>query len=375
MLNITLGMNDLYLTILVLAAFVIAYFINRGSKKVKNTTKSKTIITNSMSSVVKNQNNITIESLSVSSLIAFLIAFAHQTRRFEKVKPQTEEELVEIMVFYLFAVDLELFGKYSNTEKLTTYREELYSQFLIYIKIAIPDIDTSSLSKKISDRFSFYASSYNKMMKPNGNSAQMTLDLRETIPRVGRDLWLGLTIYNEFMDIFLNVDDFLKNGIPKEIFRDTLEKPGIKEQTKWYNMLPSHLKHIKDINRLEYFRVSHSIDNETFSNIIASSPWATKKTQYDVYEKIKSNNPEASEKDNLKMLLRTRLKNPEVEKVFGVQYTDNDVEEMSKKISCVDDVVKIAIDIGLKYEPPDDTGLIKKIYDLLDEMDSDTPQN
>lgn len=204
----------------------IAYGLNWMSKHTnkQNVTVCRNTTTNIRSRQGGSAALISVESLPASQLVLLLVTYALAGKRFEKMDRNNTEEYIEVLIFYVFAIDLELFGRFSRTNLLTQYRDEMYTLVVNIVKKIAPAMEPRVFLKQMDDRFSFYAQSYNKMMRPGGNSAQMSLDLRMTIPRVGSDLFLGVAVYGEFMDILLHVNSFLKDGIPKDVVIDVLER-------------------------------------------------------------------------------------------------------------------------------------------------------
>ena len=111
----------------------------------------------------------------------------------------------------------------------------------------------------------------------------------------------------------------------------------------WLEQLPSNLRPDENkVEELERLR-SHAIcrifplPNDMFAEIILSSRWATRRVQENVYMMAKEKMPDASEKELLKTVLRSRLfpQNP-----AGLEMTEEEIDKEMRNINSLNDLIQ-----------------------------------
>jgi hypothetical protein len=131
---------------------------------------------------------------------------------------------------------------------------------------------------------------------------------------------------------------------------------------KWVKMLPSYLRpDEKRIRELENLRVKAEIPHESLTMRVMSSPLTTRKVQRINLTALKGLNPQASEKELLKMLLISRIQTPP-----QIEITEQEIDNAMENIHSFDDMCDYIIKLEEK-EPsfPDPFGLGKKIDEIL----------
>ena len=109
----------------------------------------------------------------------------------------------------------------------------------------------------------------------------------------------------------------------------------------WLEQVPPNLRpNDKKVNELEKLR-SHAIfhilpvPNDMFANMVLSSRWATRKVQENVYMDAKEKMPNASEKELLEEVFRSRVfpQNP-----MGLKITEQEINGEMRNIQCLRDL-------------------------------------
>ncbi len=111
----------------------------------------------------------------------------------------------------------------------------------------------------------------------------------------------------------------------------------------WLEQLPQHLRpdddKIEEMEKLRRHAVCFlfGLPNDSFAAIILSSPWATRKVQEHTYKMAKEQMPNASEKEILEALFRSRLypQNP-----AGLHIAEHEVEHILRDIDTLDDLIR-----------------------------------
>jgi hypothetical protein len=122
-----------------------------------------------------------------------------------------------------------------------------------------------------------------------------------------------------------------------------------KSEPIWLSLLPCHLRpDNKNISKLEELRLKFNIPHKLLAMRIMSSSSTIRKTQMHSYRKHKSLNPEASEKELLKMVFRERLQTPP-----AIEMSEKKIDETMKKINSIEDLCNVVIAL----EEQEDNGL------------------
>jgi hypothetical protein len=139
-------------------------------------------------------------------------------------------------------------------------------------------------------------------------------------------------------------------------------------EISWLEQLPSNLRpDIDKVKKLENLRFHYHIPNDIFIGIITSSPEITRRVQGNVYKMAKEKMPNASEKEVLKAVFRTRVfpQNP-----AGLKLTEEEICKVIQNINSLNDLVEYFIQKD-KEEPRfqrDILGIGKKIADKIDSI-------
>ena len=111
----------------------------------------------------------------------------------------------------------------------------------------------------------------------------------------------------------------------------------------WLEQLPINLRpdenKVEELERLRSHAVCYifSLPNDMFIEIILSSRWATRQVQENVYNMAKEKMPDASEKELLEAVFRSRLfpQNP-----AGLEMTKEEFEKEMQNINSLNDLIQ-----------------------------------
>ena len=109
----------------------------------------------------------------------------------------------------------------------------------------------------------------------------------------------------------------------------------------WLKQLPSNLRPKDDkVEKLENLRSHYLLPNEIFIGIILSSPAITRQVQKNVYELAKEKMPNASEKELLEAVFRSRIfpQNP-----AGLKMTEEEIQKEIENINSLNDLIEFFI--------------------------------
>lgn len=112
-------------------------------------------------------------------------------------------------------------------------------------------------------------------------------------------------------------------------------------EISWLEQLPSNLRPDNDkVEELENLRSHYHIPNNIFIGIITSSPEITRRVQGNVYKMAKEKMPNASEKELLEVVFRTRVfpQNP-----AGLKMTEEEIRKEIQDINTLNDLVEHVI--------------------------------
>jgi hypothetical protein len=110
----------------------------------------------------------------------------------------------------------------------------------------------------------------------------------------------------------------------------------------WLEQLPCNLRpdegKVEELERLRTHAICHifPLPNNTFTEIILSSRWATRRVQEDVYMMAKEKMPDASEKELLEAVFRGRIypQNP-----AGLRMTKEEIDKEMRNIKSLNDLI------------------------------------
>ena len=131
---------------------------------------------------------------------------------------------------------------------------------------------------------------------------------------------------------------------------------------KWVKIIPPNLRPDKKrISELEKLRSAFGISHEDLSMCIIGSPATTRKVQKQMLRNFGNQNPGASEKELLKMVLISRIVSPPIIKI-----TEQEIDQAMENINSFDDLCDYIIALDEK-EPsfPDTFGIGKRIDEIL----------
>ena len=139
----------------------------------------------------------------------------------------------------------------------------------------------------------------------------------------------------------------------------------------WREQIPRNLRPDEaKCEELEKVRRRYHMPNDIFLGIILSSPPIARRVQENVYADAKEQMPDASEKDLLEAVFRSRVypENP-----CGMKLTEEEAEQEMESIHSLDDLIEQVIEIE-KPEPRFQKdffgigkGIAKKIDNILGE--------
>ena len=139
-------------------------------------------------------------------------------------------------------------------------------------------------------------------------------------------------------------------------------------EISWLEQLPSNLRPDNDrVGELQNLRSHYHIPNNIFIGIITSSPEITRRVQGNVYKMAKEKMPNASEKEVLEAVFRTRVfpQNP-----AGLKMTEEEIRKVIQSINSLNDLIEYFIQRD-KEEPRfqrDLLGIGKKIANKIDNI-------
>lgn len=110
-----------------------------------------------------------------------------------------------------------------------------------------------------------------------------------------------------------------------------------KAERFWLEQIPRNLRpDDSKCERLEKVRTKHHIPNDIFIGILLSSPAMTRRVQVNTYTAAKENMADASEKDVLEAVFRSRCfpQNP-----AGLKLTEEQVQEEMQSICTLEDLI------------------------------------
>ena len=140
---------------------------------------------------------------------------------------------------------------------------------------------------------------------------------------------------------------------------------------KWVRLLPPNLRpDDKIISELEKLRLAFDIPHEALAMRVISSSITTKKVERYNLEAFRIQNPQASEKELLKMVFVSRTQRPP-----EIEMTAQDIDNAMKKINSLDDLCDYIAKLEEKYSFPDPFDLGKRIDEILaqEEIDKKAP--
>jgi len=141
----------------------------------------------------------------------------------------------------------------------------------------------------------------------------------------------------------------------------------------WLERLPSNLRpdenKVEELERLRSHAICHifPLPNVMFTGIILTSRWATRRVQENVYMMAKEKFPNASEKELLQVVFRSRIfpQNP-----AGLEMTEEEINKEMRNINSLDELIQYFVSRD-KEEPRflrDVFGAGKRIANKVDKI-------
>jgi len=111
----------------------------------------------------------------------------------------------------------------------------------------------------------------------------------------------------------------------------------------WFEQLPSYLRpdesKVEELEKLRSHAIFHifPLPNDMFTEIILSSRWAVRQVQENVYIMAKEKMPDASEKELLEAVFRSRIfpQNP-----AGLEMTEEEFDKEMRNINSLNDLIQ-----------------------------------
>lgn len=137
----------------------------------------------------------------------------------------------------------------------------------------------------------------------------------------------------------------------------------------WLGLIPHNLRPDQNQSEeLEKLRVRHRIPNGVFAELLLSSSSITRRVQENVYFDLKKQMPNASEKELLEAVFRSRVfpQHP-----YGLKITEEEIRKATENINSLNDLKEYFVEMDRKEFPfpgkPFGIGrkLDKKITEIL----------
>ncbi|PKL47263.1 MAG: hypothetical protein CVV39_06020 [Planctomycetes bacterium HGW-Planctomycetes-1] len=141
----------------------------------------------------------------------------------------------------------------------------------------------------------------------------------------------------------------------------------------WFEQLPSNLRpnesKVKELEKLRSHAIFHifPLPNDMFTEIILSSRWVVHRVQENVYMRAKEKMPDASEKELLETVFRSRLfpQNP-----AGLEMTEEEFDKEMRNINSLNDLIQYFVqrDKEISRFCRDIFGIGKRIAKKVDDI-------
>jgi len=117
----------------------------------------------------------------------------------------------------------------------------------------------------------------------------------------------------------------------------------------WLEQIPHNLRpDERQSDKLERLRVRYHILNDIFADLLISSSAITRRVQKNAYSEAKKKMPNASEKELLEAVFRSRIfpQHP-----YGLKITDEEMWKKMQNINSLDDLIKYFVEMDEKEFP------------------------
>ncbi len=136
----------------------------------------------------------------------------------------------------------------------------------------------------------------------------------------------------------------------------------------WLEQIPNNLRpDDRKCENLELLRKKYNLPNNTFLQIILTSPAITRKVQENVYSNAKEQMPQAYEKEILEAVFKSRVfpQNP-----CGLKMTEQEIQKAMQNINSLDDLKEYFVEVDKKETRVrrDPAGIGKVVAQKVDEI-------
>jgi hypothetical protein len=158
------------------------------------------------------------------------------------------------------------------------------------------------------------------------------------------------------------------SSIKTSLDKMSMEVVEVRNKPRWGELLPPNLRPDKKrIKELEKLRSALKMPHEALAVRIISSPITTRRIQSNSLETLRILNPEASEKELLRMVLVSRYRTPPL-----IEMTEEEIDQAMESINSFDELCDYIIKLeeeGPSF--PDPFGMGKQIDEILAQEESD----
>ena len=117
----------------------------------------------------------------------------------------------------------------------------------------------------------------------------------------------------------------------------------------WLEQIPRDVRpDEKKCNELEKLRVRYHIPNDVFTDLLLSSSAITRRVQENVYANAKQQMPNASEKELLEAVFRSRVS---PQHPYGLKITEEEIQKTMENINTLDDLKECFVAMDQKESP------------------------
>ena len=143
-------------------------------------------------------------------------------------------------------------------------------------------------------------------------------------------------------------------------------------EPEWISLIPENIRpDRKSIDKIERLRAQFNIPHEAMMMRVVQSRVTTRKVQRNVLDYCRNLCPDYSEKELLKLVLRSRLNISQQTNPYGLtiySMSDDEIDNVMLNINSFDDLVDYILTLDQQEPPaPDPIGLGKRIDEILEE--------
>lgn len=148
------------------------------------------------------------------------------------------------------------------------------------------------------------------------------------------------------MNTFVKIYYFIKSTVGLLILKIISPLEKFTQPIFWLEQIPNNLRpDDRKCKKLEMLRRKYSIPNNTFLQIVVTSPAITRKVQENAYFNAKEQMPQASEKEILEAVFRSRVfpQNP-----CGLKMTEQEIQKAMQNVNSLDDLKEYFVEVDKK---------------------------